>query len=279
MFACSCWTSGGELLLEARLLILELAQLRLELGLLARALGVLDLRLDLPLLRLVLRQPPDDRRELLGHLRPLADDLLRLGARRDDLLVQGDLVGLELVGRRLELSLLLRVRLRRTFEARLFGLERALLLLESLLLLLERGLLARERVGLLRQALLLALPLLLLLLELLLQALGLLLLARVLAARLGRGSEADRHDEGAVVAGAEAGGHQVVRLPLGGRLRRGADVFLSEVEGEERDAQRDQERERAGDCPPGCASSPTRAQPPQKPPVDRPSGSGAEERR
>ena len=70
---------------------------------------------------------------------PLADDLLRLGAGRRDLLVQRDLVRLELVRGRLELRLLLRVRLRLPLEARLLGLRRPLLLLERLLLLLSAG--------------------------------------------------------------------------------------------------------------------------------------------
>src|SRR5262249_12091515 len=107
-----------------------------------------------------------------------------------------------------------------------------------------------ERVRLRLKLLLLALSLLLLLLELLLQAHRLLVLARVLAALFRRCPQLDGHEKRAVVADAETLRQQVVGLALGGRLRRGADVLLAEVQREERDDQRDQECEHAEDRPP-----------------------------
>ena len=141
-----------ELVLELRLLVLERAQLRLELRLLARALRVLDLRLDLPLVGLVLRQPLDDRRQLLRRLGALADHRPRLRARRGDLLVQRHLLGLELVRGGLELRLLLRVGLRLPLELRLLRLQAPLLLLELLLLRGQLLALRIERVRLRRSA-------------------------------------------------------------------------------------------------------------------------------
>jgi hypothetical protein len=212
---------------------------------------VVDLGLDLSLVGLVLRQPAKDRGQLLRRLRAVADHRARLRASRDDLLVQRDLLGLELVRGGLQLRLLLGVGLRLPLELRLLRLQASLLLLELLLLLGQLLALRVERVCLRRQLLLLALPLLLLLLELLLQRLGLLLLARVLAARLRRRSQLDSHQERAVVAGPEALGHQVVRLALRRRLRRRAYVLLAEVQGEEGNDQQDQECEHGGDRPPG----------------------------
>src|SRR5262249_38881101 len=100
------------------------------------------------------------------------------------------------------------------------------------------------------ELLLLRLSLLLLLLELLLQALCLLVLVRVFAALLRRAAEIDRDEERAVVAHAEARRQEVVGLPLGGRLRRGADVLLAEIQREARHDQRDQQREHGEDRPP-----------------------------
>ncbi len=86
-------------------------------------------------------------------------------------------------------------------------------------------------------------PRALLLLELLLQGLGLLQLALVLRARSGRRVEVDGDDERAVVADAEAGGHQVVGLSLGGRLRRRAHVDLAVLQRAERDQERHEQDE------------------------------------
>ena len=152
--------------------------------------------------------------------------------------------------------MLLRHLVRLPLEVGLLALQRALLLLELPLLLLERVLLPVELVRLFRQLLLLALPLGLLLFELLLQLLGLFLLALEAVARLRWGTELRRDEQWPVVADAEAGRHQVVGLALGGRLRRGTDVLLTEVEREKRDDERYQDRRRAGDREPRDASSP-----------------------
>jgi hypothetical protein len=201
------------------------------------------------LLGAVLRQPAHDRRQLLGDLRSLADDVPRLRARRCDLLVRRDLFRLEPIRRGLELRLFLRVRLCLALKTRLLALQASLLLLELFLLRGELPALERQSIRL-RRELLLLLSLLLLLFELFLQALCLLLLARVLAARLWRAAEVDR-DQRAVVACSEACGHQVLRLTPGCGLRRGAEVLLAQVQGEEGNDQRDQDRKCYADRPPG----------------------------
>ena len=160
---------------------------------------------------------------------------------------------LEPVARGLELHLLLGQLRRLLLEGCLLGLELGLLGLESRLLLLERRLLPLELVCLRRELLLLSLSLLLLLLELFLEALGLLHLLLELAARLCRSAELGCDQQRAVVAGAEARCHQVVRLPFRGGLRCRADVLLAEVQGEERDDQRDQDQGRSADGEPRVA--------------------------
>src|ERR1044072_4940818 len=170
-----------RLVLERRLLLLERRELRLEILLLARALRVRDLRLDLPLLGLVLRHLLQDRRQRFRRLGAVADDLLRLRARAGDLLVQRHLLGLELVRGGLELRLLLLVGLRLARELGAVRLPASPLLLELLLMRGQLLALRVQRVRLRLELLLLALALLLLLLKLLLQARCLLVLAWVLA--------------------------------------------------------------------------------------------------
>ena len=135
-----------QLLLERRLRLLERGELRLELLLLARVRRVLDLLFDLLLLGLVLRQLLQGGGQLLGRLRAVADELLRLRAPAGDLLVQCHLLGLELVRRGLNLRLLLLVRLRLSLERSLLRLQAALLLLELFLLRRELVALRGERV-------------------------------------------------------------------------------------------------------------------------------------
>ncbi len=115
-------------------------------------------------------------------------------------------------------------------SAALLPLQRRLLGLELLLLLLELLLLLRQ--------------LLLGLVELLLQRGRLVVLLGVLGARRRRRVQRRGDLERAVVAHAEAGGDQVVGLPLGGGRVGGADVLLPELEGERRDDQGDQEGQR-----------------------------------
>ena len=82
----------------------------------------------------------------------------------------------------------------------------------------------------------------------------LVVLLGVLLARRGHRVEVRGDLQRAVVADAEAGGDQVVGLPLGGLRGRGADVLLAELEREDRDDQRHQERQRHRPRPrPGAA--------------------------
>ena len=62
--------------------------------------------------------------------------------------------------------------------------------------------------------------------------------------RLGRRPELDGDQQRPVHAGAEVLGEQVVGTPRGRRGRERRRVLLAEIEGEERDRQRDQDRER-----------------------------------
>ncbi len=240
---------GGQLLVDRRLALLELSELRLELGVLVGILGGGDLLLQVLLLR-------DDRGELrLEHLaaaqeplglaeqRPRAGpDLGLLRADRTLLDTEAVLLGAKpcLLGselRRLALEpgllLLERGRLR---------LQVGLLLLQLRLLLFERRLVGLQLVALLLELLLLRLPVLLLLFQLALKGLGVRLVLD--HDRIGRRLRLElRGDqEGAVVARAEAVADQVVRLALLRRLRGRADVLLPELQGEERDDQRCQDR-------------------------------------
>src|SRR5204862_7959592 len=105
--------------------------------------------------------------------------------------------------------------------------------------------------------------LLLVLRQLLLQRLRLLLWAGELAARLRGRAEADRHGQRPVVADAEPCRDEVVRLALGRRLRRGADVLLAEVQGQEGDGERDEDYEHGPDRKPGVARDASRPRSPE----------------